>query len=195
MIDPETNRPWNGNKYDQTTEQLEEMIIFWLLVAGKTAQVISKRLENIFNEYQPTGPRKPFEMFRKIRNLPAVLRKHGIGCYKAKALGIKDLVNSDIDLHNCTVDDLTKIYGIGPKTARCFIIHSRRDAQYAGLDVHILRGLRERGYQNVPESTPSSKKTYQIWEQVVLKVAKQENLTPAEYDMSEWLKYRRAVSI
>lgn len=185
MIDPDCI-----TKYDMTDEELEESIIFWVLVAGKTAHVISRSLENIFLEFQD-GPRRPFEMFKRIRNIPSVLKRHGIGSYTVKARGISELVRSGLDLRTCTLDELTAITGIGPKTARCFVIHSRKDAKHAGLDTHVLRGLRERGFKDVPEATPSSRKVYEKWEAVVLDLARSTGMTPAEFDLAEWLKYRR----
>jgi thermostable 8-oxoguanine DNA glycosylase len=102
-------------------------------------------------------------------------------------------VNSGIDLKTCTVDDLESIPGIGPKTARCFLIHSRPNQQLGALDTHILRYMREQGY-DVPKSTPSSKKYKEVekkWLKLANEISKKTGKTLAEVDLDIWRKYAR----
>jgi thermostable 8-oxoguanine DNA glycosylase len=94
-----------------------------------------------------------------------------------------------MDLKTCTVKDLEKIYGIGRKTSRCFILHSRENAQYAGLDTHLLKHLRTVSIKGVPIQTPSSEKQYRRLEKEILKLAKSAGMSPADYDLKIWKSY------
>jgi thermostable 8-oxoguanine DNA glycosylase len=100
------------------------------------------------------------------------------------------LVNSKLNLRTCTVEDLESVYGIGSKTARCFIIHSRPDANCAGLDTHILKFLKSKGH-DVPSSTPG-RKQYKQLEQVFLGYVKQSGKSVAEFDLGVWNSYAKA---
>lgn len=187
MIDPV-----NITKFENTNEQLEEVLLFWVLAAGKNAITASNCLERFligthgkFN----LPPYKPFECIRKIKKekLPELLKSYGIGCYNNKAKTFYQLANSNLNLRTCTADDLEKIHGIGMKTSRCFIIHSRRDASYAGLDIHLLSFLKDKGY-NVPKQTPTRKSYLEI-EKIFLDIVKNSGMSVAEYDLMIWRQY------
>lgn len=174
-----------------TNDELELHLLFWICAAGKNgvtaAQCLSRLLIRLEIKY---GNHSPFELIRRsgLMNLPELLKINGIGCFNHKAKSFWDLANSGIDLKTCTVDDLEEIRGIGPKTARCFLMHSRPNQQLAGLDRHILNYLRDEGH-DVPKSTPTGKK-YKELEKIFLNRAKAVNKTPAEYDLILWNKYR-----
>jgi endonuclease III len=191
LIDPENITNYHLDKYG-----LEEVALFWVLVAGKTAKVVAKRLDAILEEgFSKVQQSKatPFDAIRAFgKQLPEVLRRHGIGCYSSKAKSILELVSKDIDLKTCTVEELESIWGIGPKTSRCFILHSRKDAKCGGLDTHILHFLRDQGY-DVPDSTPSSMKKYREVEKAWLGFANRRRgkKSLAEYDLMIWNRYSR----
>lgn len=185
MIDPV-----NITKFENTKEELEEVLLFWVLAAGKNAITASRCLDNFLKYiYKLKGPENhPFNCIKKIgSDLPQIMRNYGIGCYNNKSKTFCQLANSNLDLKSCSVEDLEKIYGIGMKTSRCFIIHSRRDAQCAGLDVHLLHFLRDKGY-NVPSQTPT-KKSYLEIEKIFLKIVRESGLSVAEYDLMVWREY------
>jgi thermostable 8-oxoguanine DNA glycosylase len=185
MIDPV-----NITNYNQTKEQLEESILFWVCAAGKKATTAAKSLSNLLNKW--SNGSSPFETIRKIikkTNLSDEMRKHGIGCYSAKAKTFVYIVNSKIDLAKCTLEELESIPGIGPKTARCFLIHSRKNQSYAGLDTHVLKFLNDLGYQ-VPKSTPTKKKYLQL-ENEFIKICKRSGLSIAELDLKIWNAYSK----
>jgi thermostable 8-oxoguanine DNA glycosylase len=121
--------------------------------------------------------------------LPQTLKSFGIGCYNNKAKSMWDLVNKGLDLKKCSVEDLESVHGIGPKTARCFIIHSRKNARHAGLDTHILKFLREKGHE-VPKATPTGKK-YRELEGVFLDYADKSGKSVAEFDLDIWRHYAK----
>lgn len=184
MIDP-----YNITNYNQTEEQLQEVLLFWICVAGKTAVVIARRLTNLLDSLNGDSP---FDKIRGVKKdlLPQLLKKHGIGCYNLKAKSMWELVNSNIDLNHCSIEDLEKITGIGRKTSRCFLIHSRPNIKCAGLDVHILNFLRSKGHK-VPKSTPSGAKKYREIESIFLKYVKKSDKSVANFDLKIWARYAR----
>jgi endonuclease III len=86
-----------------------------------------------------------------------------------------------------TIEELESVYGVGSKTARFFVLHSRPDANVACLDTHILKWLNEKGY-NVPKSTPSKKKYSEI-EKLFLQEAIIHQMTPADLHLTIWKSY------
>lgn len=197
MIDPK-----NITKYNQTTAELEEFILFWVCAAGKNAHSAAKGLDKFLSRPSIGKLFSPFERIRyrnpsvatisEAQNLLAeALKSAGIGCYNQKARTFLELAESGINLHKCSAEELEKIPGIGMKTSRCFILHSRKNAQYAGLDVHILRYLGDLGY-DVPKQTPTKKKYLEL-EQVFLSIAKEKGMSPADLDLSIWKEYSQKV--
>lgn len=184
MIDPSNITNYNMDEYE-----LQEMALFWICVAGKTAMTISRCLDNLLKDIG-AKEKNPFEVIENIPNEDLVdkLKENGIGCYTLKARAIKELAISDMDLRKCSINDLEKIYGIGMKTSRCFVIHSRPGAQCAGLDTHVLKFLRSKGHE-VPKSTPGTKKKYLELEQLFLHYVKESGKTAAEFDLEIWRKY------
>lgn len=188
--------PTKITNYRLPVARLEEVMLFWVCAAGKNGVTAARCLDSLLKTWRPQAARikpkpTPFDIIRYIShvgNLAEEMRTHGIGCFTQKAKTFLCLVWTCIDLKLCTVDDLESIPGIGPKTARCFLIHSRPNQQYAGLDTHILKYLRDRGHE-VPKSTPSGRK-YRELEIVFLEYVKQSGKTVAEFDLEIWNEYR-----
>jgi thermostable 8-oxoguanine DNA glycosylase len=128
-----------------------------------------------------------YENPETLEGWPEMLRDHGIGCYTIKAKAMFYAATSGLDLRTCTASDLESIYGVGPKTARCFLLHTRENARVAGLDTHMLKHLKSLGH-DVPKSTPIGKK-YLTLEKTVLSLADEAGMTPAEYDLHVWTSY------
>lgn len=191
MVDPE-----NVTDYNLTDAELEERLLFWVCAAGKNGTTAARCLNNMLTDhavfYQKNSPLKWALNAHVLYDLPQVLKHYGIGCYTGKAKTFFELavaVHKGLNLRTCSSDDLEKIYGIGMKTSRCFIIHSRPNARYAGLDTHILKYLKSQGISNVPKSTPGSKKEYLRLEQEFLKLADEAEKSPADFDLEIWNKY------
>jgi len=184
MIDPARITNYSMNDYE-----LQEMVIFWVCVAGKTATTIARCLDNLLEKID-AKERNPFEVIANIpkEELAIKLRDNGIGCYTLKARAIKELATSNLNLRECSIDDLEKIYGIGMKTSRCFIMHSRPEVQCAGLDTHVLKFLKDQGH-DVPKSTPGTKKKYLELEKLFINYVKKAGKTAAELDLEIWRKY------
>lgn len=181
-------KPSNITNFNQSKEELEENILFWLLVAGKTANVVAKQLNELLISIN--GLKSPFNALRRIHrnSLPNILKRHGIGCYNLKSKSIYQLINSELDLRKCTLEELESIIGIGPKTARCFLIHSRKDANVAGIDTHVLKFLRDLGNEDIPISSPSGRKYIEL-EKLFLTYARKTGKSVAEFDLDIWNAY------
>jgi len=203
MIDPS-----DITNYNLTDEALEATIFFWVCAAGKNGRTAARCLEVFLTTITHNGM-TPFEAIRdhisfwqsvpedekgEYGLLPELMQMSGIGCYTNKSRTFVELALSNINLRTCSSEDLEKIHGIGPKTARCFILHSRKGARLSGLDTHMLKHLREMGVEDVPKSTPSSKKKYMILEQEVLRLADEAEMSPADYDLMVWNKYSTKVN-
>lgn len=179
-------------KFDRTTAELEEFAIFSVLVAGKTAKTMVKRLDSlVYNRYLwHVSPFNCIKSYPTIKELAEEMRGRGIGCYNNKAKSIYQLIRSDLDLKTCTVDDLEKIYGIAEKTSRFFILHTRPNQQIAALDRHILHYMQDMGVANVPSNTPKGRQ-YKRLEQEFISLCQQQNKTPAQLDLEVWYKYSK----
>lgn len=190
VIDPVKITNFNLNK-----NQLEEVLLFWVCASGKNGVTSARCLENFLSDLHKQFQLQTYQPFKVIRKwvdmfglseLAFQMRKHGIGCYNLKAYTFKCLAFSGLNLSTCTVDDLEKIKGIGCKTSRCFIIHSRKNARHAGLDTHIKKYLRDNGY-DVPKNL--TKKQYEYWEDIFLKLADRFKIEVAKFDLMIWNHY------
>jgi thermostable 8-oxoguanine DNA glycosylase len=184
LVDPD-----NITKFDCTEQELQLVLLFWICAAGKKASTAARNLDRMLSHGRETfGTDEPFEIIRRFGDdLAESMRIHGIGCYNNKSKSMLDLASRSLDLKNCSVFELESVHGIGPKTARCFLMHSRKDARFAGLDTHALKYMREQGL-DVPKSTPSGKKYLEL-EAKFLKMADESGKTVAEFDLEIWRHY------
>jgi hypothetical protein len=187
--------PSNITNYNLTDDELENHILFWVCAAGKNgktaAKCLDKLLRNLKARWSCGNKMSPFQLIKYIddQELTTQMCSAGIGCYTIKAKTFRQLAYDKLNLRTCSHDDLEKIYGIDCKTSRYFIIHSRPNVQLAGLDRHILRWLGNKGYKNIPTSTPT-KKQYKVIEQIFLAEVKKSGKSVAELDLEIWNEYR-----
>lgn len=176
MIDP--SKPTN---YNRSASDLEEWLLFCVVVAGKSSIQQAYKLDCFLKLEEGSA----FEVIRKMLSkgtLLESLQKVKLGQYTRLNHVFSELVKYDVS--KFTLSSLECIKGIGPKTARFYFLHSFPNLQLAVLDVHILSWLREQGY-SAPKSTPNLKK-YAELEQLFLKEAENRKLTPAELDIQIW---------
>lgn len=190
MIDPT-----HITEFDAKKLRLEELLLFWVAVAGKPAKTIAPRIDAVLNQgYQKLGhrgPRCPFKIVRGLgwHRLRSLLRRNGIGCHGDKAKTMLAVAKAGFDLKDVTRDELIQIKGISFKTANCFIMHSRKDAECAAFDTHILKFMRALGYPNVPDSAPQSLKKHELLERHFLDVCHKIGFAPADLDLITWRVY------
>jgi endonuclease III len=167
-------------------ESLQLKLIYTLLVAGKSAEFANDKIARLF--WSKPSHLLPFDQlchWHEQGVLEVILRRVKTGNYDKLLRAFAQLITADLDLETCGPDELEAIHGIGPKTARFFIVWSRPAAPYAVLDVHVLRWLRQEGYA-VPVSTPQKRSLYKELELVFLKEAKRRGMTPRELDLQIW---------
>jgi len=163
MIDPQ-----NITNFERTETQLQEFLLFAICVAGKNASVQAKKLDDFLVLIQgPAWPRGFTFYPTHFDNLHCLslfeiehyLKEVKMGQYTRISKAFCELSTQRPFLKGATVQGLERIKGIGPKTARFFILHSFPNARCAVLDTHILKYIRERGIDSTaPKTTPSGKR-------------------------------------
>ena len=177
--------PTDVTKFDRTDGELQLFFLFCQTVAGKTAKVQAKHLNNFLLSGEGNTP---FEIIQKMIDdnvLMDKLQESKLGQYNRLKAGFTESIK--LNLRTATLDDILRIKGIGNKTSRYFLLHSRPDQNIAVLDVHILKYLRSQGFETTVQTPPT--KMYLKLEQEFLKLAKQHNMTPADFDLMIWTKY------
>jgi thermostable 8-oxoguanine DNA glycosylase len=180
--------PQRITDFSRTEGQLEALILFSIAVAGKTAKQISKALDHFLDGYKGS----PFQRIRAMieeGSLEQRIKDSKLGKHRVLNRAFADLATSGIDLRTCSAQDLEEFYGIGLKTSRFFLLHSRENAEIAALDTHILSYMRNEMNIDAPKVTPSSAKIYQHLERCFVAQARKLNMTVADLDLAVWNKY------
>ena len=185
MIDPDKVTIFNRSK-----PELQEFLLFCVCAAGKNAKGAARGLQRFLDRKSDIQPFDKVRRFRSIPTLAKVLKKCGIGCYNNKARTFCELACSKMDLRTCSVGRLEEIYGIGPKTARFYLMHSRRNQRLACLDTHVLRWLSDQGYEEIPKTTPTGSR-YRKIESLFLSIADRHQVKPEYLDLEIWKAYSR----
>jgi hypothetical protein len=182
-------------------DELEEFVLFAIAVAGHNAKFTTGALDRLlkscgwpdvydtpFAAIQWTS--KPtWESYEHRRSyLAQAMKRAGMGCHTARSESFMQIAHSDINLRTCTIDELEKIRGIGPKTSRFFIMYTRPEEadNYAVLDRHILEWMYDEFAMPIPMTTPQSTKRYQELETLFKQAARKRGLTARELDASIW---------
>ncbi len=218
MIDPE-----NITDFRRSQEEMEIFLVFAIAVAGRKSSIIATKINEMFygdclpsvmpEESFPVQLEAAKEMsdnlgHRKMTPLGAInnlfhqrllgsfLELHRLGQYSRIGKCLKQIsstrggVNA---IQRVTIDQLQSYDGIGPKTARFFMLHCFPHQRLAVLDTHILSWLSRyietslgRPSGTVPTVTPSSNGTYAFWELVWLGYCFKNNRNPAQLDLEIW---------
>jgi thermostable 8-oxoguanine DNA glycosylase len=187
MINPDA-----VTNFSRSDEELEEFLLFCIAVAGHNAHTTARTLEQ-FMETARAIHYSPFEYIRAVVehqpfgvSLAETLKLFKFGCYTKLAKSMLDIATSDINLRTCSVVDLENQYGIGPKTARFFLLHSRpAQNNIAVLDTHVLKYLAVIGVE-VPKGSPTGRR-YAKLEQAFLQHAKSIGVSNiADFDLTIW---------
>jgi thermostable 8-oxoguanine DNA glycosylase len=185
--------PTEITNYNRTEDELEEFLMFAILVAGKTAKTQAKKLEEFLADRPKNklgNPCSPFEYINHLcmtNSLTTQMMKHKLGQYKRLYRAFSGMLRFEGWLDEISVADLESVNGIGSKTARFFVLHSRPDARVAVLDTHILKYLKAFGL-DVPKTTPSKKKYAEI-EKLFITIADSMAVSIAELDLHIWKSF------
>ena len=169
-----------------STAELEYKLLYSMIVAGKTAAFADAATYRFCGNRRPGY--SPFDVVRCYlvdRTLDRCLRLARTGNYAKLKRGFAALVRAKLDLATCTVADLERIHGIGPKTSRFFMLWTRSGARYAALDTHVLKWLRYLGHR-APYSTPQSSMRYAALESIFLAESDRRQLSPRQLDSKIW---------
>lgn len=204
--------------YNRTKAEKEELLMFLVCVAGKTAKTVVKQLDKFLSLPCGRFANTPFEKIRYWHNFGGGLNKLRknlefvkFGQYNRIEKAFVQMANSGIDLNTCTLEDLMKIHGIGRKSASCFLMWTRKGQRVSGLDTHLLKYLShlkvlankvrhtldERHEEllkllnsvEIPKSTPSSKKVYDTLEKAFLLDCDIREQKPEDRDLEIWKRY------
>jgi len=183
MIDPS-----KITNYNRTEEELEEFLLFTIMVAGKSAIQTAKKLNEFL--YFADNKKSPLDTIIDRDNRSCLLyamRMCKLGQYDRLEKAFKGIIQFKNRLKSVTIDELESVAGIGSKTSRFFILHSRPNQQIAVLDTHILKYMASKGYR-VPKSTPPKNK-YSAIEEQFIQLAKDNNMSVADFDLQVWRSY------
>lgn len=187
MIDPE-----KITNFNRSNSELEELFLFAVLVAGKNARMQAVKLEAFLAEGRKIYP-SPFGYIYQLiksKQLVAKLEKHKLGKYRLLSQSFEYAVEnfSGGRLMTATCEELEKIPGVGLKTARFFLLHSRPDSRVAVIDTHLLKYLkREYTAVTTPSVTPADPNKYKLFEGLFLGSCLKEGVTPYHGDLTCWI--------
>ena len=152
--------PKNITNFNRDTDELQAFWLFCMFVAGKNSDWASRCLKKLIDTADKGTDGGIFNYFKSIGEVGVhnMLVANKVGQYTRLTKGI--MQSLDLDLRTCTLNDLLNIYGVGNKTARFFLLHTRDRCDYAVLDTHILAWMRDHGVDNAPKSTPTNLKVY-----------------------------------
>lgn len=189
--------PTKVTNFNRTPEELEEFLLFCIVAAGKNSYVQSKKLEDFLANWRQNGF-TPFSWIRYLdsitnESISNVLRKVKMGQYQRISIAFRGVAtffkyqSKHPDYHplrEIPLQTLECIKGIGMKTSRFFVMHTRKAQNYACLDTHILKWLESKGHE-VPKTTPNGVKYLEL-EKIFLAYANDMGMMPADLDLKIW---------
>jgi thermostable 8-oxoguanine DNA glycosylase len=186
--------PSEITNFNRTDEELEEFALFCPSVAGKRASVQAEKLDELLYNLQFVSfvdeKQSPFEVVQQAASknrLEEEMRNVKLGKYSTLVPCFTALSLNDANvLREVSVETLKRYPGIGDKTARFFIMHSRRDVEVATLDTHILSWMDENLDVNVHPNAPRSTREYKRLEHRFLEEAERRGRHPAHLDLEIW---------
>jgi thermostable 8-oxoguanine DNA glycosylase len=193
MIDPR-----DVTDYHRTKAQLEEFLLFCIVAAGKTAMNQAVALERFLGRRRSWQSPLDYVGWLALspQRLDNALKVARLGQYSRigpafQAIGDcyrRNPLSPFQSLHSVQLADLEQVFGIGQKTSRFFVLHTRPEANVACLDTHVLKFLRARGVRHVPNYTPVGD-NYARLERRYLAICRELRVDPAEFDLAIWNHY------
>jgi len=186
--------PAEVTNYNRTQSELQEFILFCINVAGKKSSIESPKLEIFIerakNITKETSPFNCIKKLIKLGRLNEIMHWAKLSPY-AQRYNSYVAVSKIKDLQSVTLNRLLQVPGIGLKTARFFLSHSREDFDEPMLDTHILHFLRDQGYTDAPKSTPSNENTYYYFANIFKNIARQLGKSVTDLDLEIWKQYSK----
>lgn len=178
--------PSQITNFTRSPAELQEFAVYCVASAGKQAEQQAAKVGELLQPaMQPEGePMAYLADLDRYGCLEDELRRHRLGQYGRIGKAVRGLVKIAPRLASVSVPELESIYGIGPKTARFFVLHSRPRQELAVLDTHVLSFLRRNGV-NAPRQTPSGKRYVEL-ESAFLRICDKAGLEPAAFDLYVW---------
>lgn len=182
---------------NRTKAQKEKFLLFCVLCAGKSSDVMAEKLEQLLEPVNSGPPRfelkaTPLDyLVNLLRNgrLREVLEKHKIGKYKLLTDFVTYLrdwpIRAALTVTEQDRSTLVHAPGISYKTASLYRMHCFGD-RIACLDTHVLRWLRVQGFKGVPKASPSNWDVYRHWENVFLGECYKREVEPNHFDLDLW---------
>ena len=195
MIDP-----YNITDYSRKRGELEEFLLFCIVVAGKTAYIQAQKLDDFLKSInirlmmpESTSPFQSLKSANQHGILMEEILRAKLGQYKKIYNGFKYITEREYDLSRMTPEELELIPGVGMKTSRFFLLHSDKTYKdkIAIIDTHILKFIKENIDIRAPKSTPTIRVTYKYWEDRFLYWCESNNKIVADFDLEVWKSYAR----
>lgn len=178
-------KPTEITNYTRTDAELQAFWLFGAFCAGKNSDYASQCLSKLLHKTN-----NPFDYLRDLGEVGIhnALVASRIGQYARLTKFI--MQSLDLDLRTATLEQLLNVHGVGSKTARFFLLHTRPNLDYAVLDTHILKYVADKGH-DVPKTTPTSKNLYSKIEKAFIYHARIDfpHMTIADIDLMLWAKY------
>ena len=195
MIDP-----YNITDYSRKRGELEEFLLFCIVVAGKTAYIQAQKLEDFLKSInirlmmpESTSPFQSLKSANQHGILMEEILRAKLGQYRKIYNSFKYITEREYDLTRMTPEELELIPGVGMKTSRFFLLHSDKTYKdkIAIIDTHILKFIKENIDIRAPKSTPTIRVTYKYWEDRFLYWCESNNKNVADFDLEVWKSYAR----
>lgn len=192
--------PYNITDYNRKRGELEEFLLFCIVVAGKTAYIQAQKLEDFLKSVnirlmmpESTSPFQSLKSANQHGILMEEILRAKLGQYKKIYNGFKYITEREYDLTRMTPEQLELIPGVGMKTSRFFLLHSDKTFKdkIAIIDTHILKFIKENIDERAPKSTPTVRVTYKYWEDRFLYWCELNNKNVANFDLEVWKSYAR----
>lgn len=182
LIDPKA-----VTDYTRSDRDLQHFWLFSMAVAGKNADKQAEVVSKIMKEIPENV--LPFDYLRRLGDslaLRPLLEQVRIGQYARLTRAITESLS--LDLRQVTADQLDDVYGVGLKTAKFFLLHSRPALACAVLDTHVLTWLNSLGIGEFPDTSPQSPIHYKQIERLFLPLAMAyfPGMSFAEIDLHLW---------
>ena len=195
--------PYQITNYNRTKNELEEFLLFCIVVAGKTAYIQAQKLDDFLKSINTRlmMPENinPFQSVKSAEQhgiLMEEIQKAKLGQYKKIYSAFKYISDNNLDLTKMTPELLEAIPGVGMKSSRFFLLHSDINWKnyIAILDTHILKFIKENIDDRAPKSTPT-KSTYKYWEDRFINWCEINKKNVADFDLEVWKSYARKQKI